>query len=350
MLKTYPKTDDKLPSMAPKNNKILVRFKQIDPLVLVWWCLAISILCASISRISTGLSGFAQFALVVLGSGGCAWFWLFSCYMFRNKKHLSPKLFIAIAAVVFVESTAAMIFPIGSNGTSSEAGRVVHNAASMICMTALAFVFYEALNGFKDIKSKAERRFRVLYTAGFSVLVGITILWLSGAAANSFAALWKPALLTTCGLIALIGSLLAIQYRLKNPLIAKNPNQKPQQIKTDIEKSDMIAQLIIEAINDDKLLTTPNLKVSDFADSIGEQEYKVTRSITNTLKYKNFNHLLNSHRIERAKRVFSDINNSHLTIATVAYDCGFNSIGPFNRAFRQYTGITPREYRQKQVA
>jgi AraC-like DNA-binding protein len=31
-------------------------------------------------------------------------------------------------------------------------------------------------------------------------------------------------------------------------------------------------------------------------------------------------------------------------------DAGFQSIGPFNRAFKADTGLTPTEYRQKSLA
>jgi AraC-like DNA-binding protein len=77
------------------------------------------------------------------------------------------------------------------------------------------------------------------------------------------------------------------------------------------------------------------------------QEYKVTRFITSRQQYRNFNNLLNSYRIDRAERIFNDSDSHHLSIATIAYDCGFNSLGPFNRAFREYTGMTLREFRQK---
>jgi len=39
--------------------------------------------------------------------------------------------------------------------------------------------------------------------------------------------------------------------------------------------------------------------------------------------------------------------NSNLTIAGIAYDCGFNSQPTFHRAFKSITGITPKEYLQK---
>ncbi len=35
-----------------------------------------------------------------------------------------------------------------------------------------------------------------------------------------------------------------------------------------------------------------------------------------------------------------------MPILTIALDAGFGSIGPFNRAFKAHTGLTPTEYRR----
>ncbi|GHA03242.1 hypothetical protein GCM10008090_10300 [Arenicella chitinivorans] len=212
----------------------------------------------------------------------------------------------------------------------------------MVCIAAIVFTFIDVLHGFKQVRSESERQFRVVYIAAFSLLILVAILWASGANANSIAAKWNGALLTFCALFAVFGSRIALQYRLRNPHPAVRHDA------ADGEATAQLAQRILQAINDEKVLTTCNLKVSDFADQIGEQEYKVTRCITGHLQFRNFNHFLNSYRIDRAKRIFNDQAKSNLSIATVAYDCGFNSLGPFNRAFRQQTGVTPREYRQSQ--
>ena len=39
-----------------------------------------------------------------------------------------------------------------------------------------------------------------------------------------------------------------------------------------------------------------------------------------------------------------------LPILTLALEAGFQSIGPFNRAFKTATGLTPTEFRQQKLA
>ncbi len=62
----------------------------------------------------------------------------------------------------------------------------------------------------------------------------------------------------------------------------------------------------------------------------------------------NFLHFTNSYRIEEAKRMLSDANKQHLSIAGIAFDCGFNTLSSFNTAFKKFTNSTPSEFRKNQ--
>ncbi len=63
------------------------------------------------------------------------------------------------------------------------------------------------------------------------------------------------------------------------------------------------------------------------------------------LGFENFNRMINHHRIEQAKRLLIDPDRR--SILEIAFDCGFGSVGPFNRAFKAETGTTPRAYRRE---
>ena len=58
-----------------------------------------------------------------------------------------------------------------------------------------------------------------------------------------------------------------------------------------------------------------------------------------------FSEYLTNVRIERAKDRLSSTNDM---IAKIAYDCGFQSISTFNRAFRASTKLSPRSFRREQ--
>lgn len=111
----------------------------------------------------------------------------------------------------------------------------------------------------------------------------------------------------------------------------------------------VLAQRILNTIDRAQRFTTPDLKVADLAAALGEQEYKVTQNITGELGYRNFNQLINARRINYAKQLLADPQFESRPILSISFDCGFNSIGPFNRAFKQEVGMTPREFRARTV-
>ena len=42
----------------------------------------------------------------------------------------------------------------------------------------------------------------------------------------------------------------------------------------------------------------------------------------------------------------ADPSQAEVPVITIAMDAGFQSLGPFNRAFKATTGVTPTEYRR----
>jgi AraC-like DNA-binding protein len=50
-----------------------------------------------------------------------------------------------------------------------------------------------------------------------------------------------------------------------------------------------------------------------------------------------------------AEAALADPSQAEVPILTIALDAGFGSIGPFNRAFKAHTGLTPTEYRRARV-
>ena len=47
-----------------------------------------------------------------------------------------------------------------------------------------------------------------------------------------------------------------------------------------------------------------------------------------------------------AKAALADPSQAEVPVITIAMDAGFQSLGPFNRAFKATTGVTPTEYRK----
>src|SRR5216683_185268 len=94
--------------------------------------------------------------------------------------------------------------------------------------------------------------------------------------------------------------------------------------------------------------TSPNATVTTgtLASAPSIPEYSPRRLINQRLGYRNFNVFLNEHRIAEAKAALADPAQAEVPVITIAMDAGFQSLGPFNRAFKATTGVTPTEYRR----
>jgi AraC-like DNA-binding protein len=79
-------------------------------------------------------------------------------------------------------------------------------------------------------------------------------------------------------------------------------------------------------------------------------EHKVRQLINSRLGFRNFNAFLHHFRIQEARRVLADPAQSHVGVAQVAYQVGYRSLGPFNKAFKELTGLTPTEFRTARLA
>ena len=78
------------------------------------------------------------------------------------------------------------------------------------------------------------------------------------------------------------------------------------------------------------------------AEQFGFSPYYFSRLFKSATGY-NFTEYLTLQRVKRAQLFLAD---SDMNITEIAFSAGFKSISSFNRAFRQFRGCTPRDYRK----
>ncbi len=88
------------------------------------------------------------------------------------------------------------------------------------------------------------------------------------------------------------------------------------------------------------------LTIGALATRLAVPEHRLRRAINGGLGHRNFSSFINRQRIEAAKAQLADPDLCGKTVLEIAYDVGFASLGPFNRAFRAETGQSPTEYRR----
>ena len=97
----------------------------------------------------------------------------------------------------------------------------------------------------------------------------------------------------------------------------------------------------------DKAYREEGLSIGSLAGKLGIPEYALRRLINQRLGYRNFNAFLNFYRLDDVMAALADPSQEAVPILTIALDAGFQSLGPFNRAFKSQTGMTPSEFRRQ---
>jgi AraC-like DNA-binding protein len=101
--------------------------------------------------------------------------------------------------------------------------------------------------------------------------------------------------------------------------------------------------LLTKAMEEDKLYLEPALQLQTVAAHTGIPQKSISYVLNNHLQ-KSFNEFVNEYRLAEVKRRLLEGVDTHLTIAGIALECGFNSQATFQRAFKNSIGVSPREF------
>jgi len=88
------------------------------------------------------------------------------------------------------------------------------------------------------------------------------------------------------------------------------------------------------------------LTLAELAKRLGVNS-NVLSFVINTGFEKNFNDFINEHRVAEVKARLENSSSNNLNLLGIALECGFNSKATFNRAFRKFTGLSPKEYQNR---
>lgn len=104
-----------------------------------------------------------------------------------------------------------------------------------------------------------------------------------------------------------------------------------------------IALKIEKLLHLDKMYHEPSYSRKDMAGELGISEAVLSR-IINVHFGKSFPQLLNEHRVADAKRMLAQ---TDAPVKVISEEVGFNSLASFNRVFKDYSGVTPSQYRDE---
>ncbi|MDP9081138.1 MAG: helix-turn-helix domain-containing protein [Bacteroidota bacterium] len=101
--------------------------------------------------------------------------------------------------------------------------------------------------------------------------------------------------------------------------------------------------LIKKAMETDKPYLDPELTVNKLAAQL-EIPSRIISAVLNRELKKGFSEFVNEYRINEVKIMMLQPENSHITIAGIAFEAGFNSVATFQRTFKSLERITPKQF------
>lgn len=110
------------------------------------------------------------------------------------------------------------------------------------------------------------------------------------------------------------------------------------------EEVERISAALAKNMDVDKIYLDAELTVEKLSKIISCLKHNLSQ-VLNQQYHVSFNEFMNQKRVAEARKCLSDPNYNHLKIASIAYDCGFNSLSSFNSVFKKLEGLTPSQFR-----
>lgn len=216
----------------------------------------------------------------------------------------------------------------------------------MLCasIALMVHLIYVAIMGRKDDMIEERRTFRLYFVAILILAVLLTVI-----GERLFMQSYPEGFSIFRAIVILPVILIGYFWlgKIRPEVIAFQPVSKLSPKPAAIDPRDkLLNEQLTQLIHDDKFYTEPGLTIRMLADKLGAPEHRLRVLINQGLGYRNFSAYLNSHRIRAVKAAMALPENSRTPVLTLAMDVGFNSLAPFNRAFRSVMDMTPTAYRK----
>jgi AraC-like DNA-binding protein len=270
--------------------------------------------------------------LLAPASATCGAAWLLARAMFRDKQAVGAVHLTAVAVIAAVN-----LAPAGPFGTALSA------LQDLLASTVIVLTLWEAMRGWSSVHSPAERLMRTGFLAATGGAVLIAVVWL-GTLENAPGLADRVQTLALIGVTSVAGVCVLFRahfgYDVEDAETERSGAAPARLVNQETKR---LGARLDALVRSESLFLDGDLKVADLARKLQTPEYKITRAITGALEAPNFNQYINRFRIEFACRIMAE--DPGRSILAIAFDSGFASIGPFNRAFKALTGQTPRAYR-----
>jgi AraC-like DNA-binding protein len=282
--------------------------------------------------------------LIALSTGNIVVFWLFTRALFDDEFRLRWWHGLIWAAVTAFSFVGCLWIAPGGNARFSV------TAVNLIVLGFIALAVAQTIASWSADLVERRRNVRVFIVCaaalygGLNALLQILVAGSAGDVANTI-----NAGVLACIVAAIACAMMRVDGADLFPASAAAPTILAQPAAVDESADRKLIDALMRLMADERVYRQENITIGALAGRLKIPEYRLRRLINQRLGYRNFNVFLNNHRIEEAKAALADPAQAAVPVITIAMDAGFQSLGPFNRAFKAVTGVTPTEYRRLKV-
>jgi AraC-like DNA-binding protein len=285
----------------------------------------------------------AHAPVIALSTGNVVVFWLFTRALFDETFRLRwwhALVWAAVAAFSFVN--CMWLAP-------ASGARLSIVAVNLLALGFIVLAVAQTITSWSADLVEGRRRVRVFIVSAAALYGGLNAVLqisLSGTGGAEIANTVNSAVLA-----AVVAAISIAMMRVDGAdLFPATPEVQAETSDAAVAESSAADQKLVDALmrlmGDERIYRHDNVTIGTLATKLGIPEYRLRRLINQRLGYRNFNVFLNEHRIAEAKAALADPSQAEVPVITIAMDAGFQSLGPFNRAFKATTGVTPTEYRR----
>ena len=282
-------------------------------------------------------------ALSVMGAG---LFWAFVLELFEDNTKLDIRRFGPALALLGIGGAAVL--------ADVQTRRMCYLLHNIVGAGLIGHALSVVARGWRGDLVETRRRLRgpILVVASVYALtvIAVQIGELFEGSARALSPLAAVALLALSLLsLAAFGRLDPDLFGTPPPTMGVPPADAV--VSAPLEGGDARAAAALDrAMREERAYRDEGLTIAALAARLKLPEHRLRQLINKRLGHRNFSVFLNQWRLAEAKAALGDPMQRDVPISTIAFDAGFASLGPFNRAFKAGTGLTPSEFRAKAFA
>jgi AraC-like DNA-binding protein len=327
---------------------ILLRDHRIALAARIAVAMNATIACHVITTIPGAIGRGPIDALFEIGSASVpGLFWLFARTWFNDESRVGWRSWLLIVAPIPV------VIVLMRHSTLQD--EIFLTAITIMRASMFGFAIaglWTAWRGRDGDLVETRRRFRasMIWTVGAFVILTNCIEMLVYAALipNTSRHVIEAGILLLC--FAFCAAMFVTRQRdLFAPAMGYRLTPAPKETATDQGADAPLAEKLKAYMQSERAWRDEALSISKLAAQLGEQEYRLRRTINGMMGHRNFAAFLSGYRLAEVKEALTDPSQREVPIITIALDAGFGSLGPFNRAFREAEGMTPSTYRTQQT-